>query len=285
VHFPIIHPKTLIHIDPSNKIERWLMPEKEEKEKDLLKELCGNDTKLYAFLCHTLYVDPIAAISKRDLAILIEEAEKSFKDENYGDAFRKYQPVMYKAIFETTQNPGEKDRYIKVIQDLASKTAKVTEKVKEKAEKEGLVARARYLEEEIKNYEFLSERIEDVIKTASLFYNERLEELGAKERQEVRREKRIATERDEEREKRDEMERQAARRKERKGMGKEERKEAETEEKRIELGEKEKGEARRKEREEAETEEKRIEEREKERREVGRKERRALEFTALSCQG
>ena len=40
-HFPIIHPKTLIHIDPSNEIERLLMPEKEEKEKDLLKELCG----------------------------------------------------------------------------------------------------------------------------------------------------------------------------------------------------------------------------------------------------
>jgi hypothetical protein len=207
------------------------MPEEEEKEKDLLKELCGNDTELYAFLCHTLYVDPIAAISKKDLAILIEEAEKSFKDENHGDAFRKYQPAVYKAIFEATQNPGEKGRYIKVILDLASKTAKVTEKVKEKAEREGLVARARYLGEEIKNYEFLSERIEDVIKTASLYYNERLEELGAKERREAREEERIATERDEQREKRGEMERQAARREERKVMGRKEREEAETEEK------------------------------------------------------
>ena len=242
------------------------MPQKEEKEEDLLKEQCGDDAELYAFLCHTLYLDPIAAIPKRDLAILIEEAERSVTDENYGDAFRKYQRVVFKAIFEATQNPGEKDRYVKVIQDLASKTTKVTEKVKEKAEKEGLTARARQLEEEIKNYEFLSERIEDVIKVASLHYNERLEELGAEERGEVRREKRLAAERDEQVEERDEMEGKAARRKERKGMGKEERKEAETEEKRIELEEKAKGEARRKEREEAEAEEKRIEEREKERR-------------------
>lgn len=269
------HPKILIHIGPPNKIERWFMSKKEEKEEDLLKGQCGDDAELYAFLCHTLYLDPIAAISKRDLSILIEEAERSVMDENYGDAMRKYQPAVFQAIFEATQNPGEKDRYVKVIQDLASKTAKVTEKVKEKAEKEGLAARARQLEEEIKNYEFLSQRIEDVIKTASLYYNERLEELGANEKRELRRADRIATDRDEQIEKRDEMERQAARRKERKGMGKEERKEAETEEKRIEQEEKAKGETRRKEREEAETEEKRIEEREKERREVGRKERRA----------
>jgi len=35
----------------------------------------------------------------------------------------------------------------------------------------------------------LSERIEDVIRIASLFYNERFEELGAGERREARREK------------------------------------------------------------------------------------------------
>ena len=255
------------------------MSEKEEKEEDLLKELCGNETKLYDLLSRTLYVDPIAAISKRDLAILIEEAEKSIKDENYEDALRKYRPIVDKAIFEATQNPGEKSRYIKVIQDLASKTAKVTEKVKEKAEKEGLAARARSLEERIQNYEFLSERIEDVIKIASLFYNERLEEMGTKERREVRREEREATEREEQIEKRGEIERQAARREERKGMGKKEREEAETEEKRIELGEKDKRETRRKEREEAETEEKKIELKEKDKREARRKERRETRIT------
>jgi len=255
------------------------MSKKEEKEEDLLKELCGNDAKLYDLLSRTLYADPVAAISKGDLAILIEEAEKSIKDEDYEDALRKYQRVVDKAIFEATQNPGEKDRYIKVIQDLASKTAKVTEKVKEKAEKEGLAERTRSLEGRIQNYEFLSERIEDVIKIASLFYNERLEVLGAKGRREVRREEREVTEREAQREQRGEIERQAARREERKGMGKKERKEAETEEKRIELGEKEKQEAGRKEKEEAEAEEKRIELEEKEKQEARSKERRETRIT------
>jgi hypothetical protein len=255
------------------------MSKKEEKEEDLLKELCGNDAKLYDFLSRTLYANPIAAISKGDLAILIEEAEKNIKDENYEDALRKYQLVVDKAIFEATQNPGEKDRYIKVIQDLASKTAKVTERVKEKAEKEGLAARVSSLEGWIKNYEFLSERIEDVIKIASLFYNERLEELGAKQRRETRREEREAAEREVQREQHGEMERQAARREERKGMGKKEKEQAEEEEKRIELGEEERREARRKEKEQAEEEEERIEEREKERRETRRKERRETRIT------
>ena len=47
--------------------------------------------------------------------------------------------AMDKAIFEVTQNPGERSRYRRVIQDLASKTVRVTEKVKEMAEKEGPV--------------------------------------------------------------------------------------------------------------------------------------------------
>lgn len=162
---------------PSNKMKRRRMTQKEEKKEDLLKEQCGNDTELYAFLCHTLYVDPIAAMSKSDLAILIKEAEKSVEDEKYRDALRKYQSAVNKAVFEATQNPGEKGRYIKVIRNLGPKTAKVIEKVKEKAEKEGLAERAHYLEEEIKNYGFLSERIDDVIKVASLYYNERLEKV------------------------------------------------------------------------------------------------------------
>jgi len=159
------------------------MTQKEKKEEDLLKEQCGDDAELYALLCHTVYEDPIAAISKRNLAVLIEEAEESNKDENYRDARRKYQQAMDKAIFEATQNLGEKGRYIKVIQDLASRVAKVTEKVKERAEMEGLAERARYLEKEVKNCEFLSKRIEDVIKVASLYYNDRLEKLGEVERQ------------------------------------------------------------------------------------------------------
>jgi len=147
---------------------------KEEKEKSLLEELCGDDAKLYDFLSRLLYLDPIAAISEKDLEILIEEAEKSIKEKNYAEAIGKYRLVMDKAIFEATQNPGERGRYIKVIHDLASKAAHVTEKEKEKVEKEGLTDRAASLERRIENHKFMSERIEDIIDVASKFYNEKL---------------------------------------------------------------------------------------------------------------
>ena len=97
-----------------------------------MKELCGDDTKLYNFLSNYLYLNPLAAISKKDLDILTEEAEKS----------GNFRPAVDKAIFEAAQNPGEKERYINVIQNLASKTIHTTEQEKEKIEKEGLTVRA-----------------------------------------------------------------------------------------------------------------------------------------------
>jgi hypothetical protein len=48
----------------------------EEKEESLLKELCRDDAKLYDFLSKYMYVDPLAAISKKDLDILTEEDER-----------------------------------------------------------------------------------------------------------------------------------------------------------------------------------------------------------------
>ncbi len=159
------------------------MAQKEEKKEDWLKDQCGDDTEFYAFLCHTLYVDPTTAISKKDLATLIEEAEESVKDENYGHALRKYQQAMSKAIFEATQKSAEKGKYIKIIQDLVPETVEVIEKVKDKAETDGLAERASYLEKEVGNYEFLNKRIEDVIGVASLYYRRRLEELGEMEKQ------------------------------------------------------------------------------------------------------
>ncbi len=241
---------------------------KEEKEENLLKELCGNDTKLYDLLSQSMYVDPRAAISKTDLKILVDDAEKSVKDEDYREAMQKYRTAVDKAIFEATQNPGEKERYIKIIQDLASNTAKVTEKAKEKGEKEGFVSPS--LEGRIKHYEFMSERIEDVIRIASLVYNDRLEELGAIEGRKARRAERKQADEEEERQEKEARERREARRKE---MGRGERKEAEREDKGIEKKEKERADARRKERIEAEREENRIEESEKERRKARRKEK------------
>jgi hypothetical protein len=202
--------------------------EKEAKEKSLLEELCGDDARLYDVLTRNLYLNPITAIPKKDLEILIEEAEKSIKDRNYEEAAWKFKLVVDKALFEATQNPGERGRYIKVIQGLVSEAVHANEKVKEKVEKEGRMEYATSLGRSIENYKFMSERIEDVTNVASQFYNERLVTLGEKDRREVRREKM-------------------------RKMGSEERIEAEREETRIEEREKESREARRKERREKRT--------------------------------
>jgi hypothetical protein len=245
---------------------------KEEKEEYLLKQLCGDDAKLYDVLGSYLYENPTVAISKQDLDILIEEAEKSVKDEDFREARQKYMRAMDKAIFEATQNPGEMSRYIRVIQDLASKTVRVTEKVKEIVEKEGPADYASsacsLFEGSIRKCEFLSERIEDVTRIASLFYNEKLEELGAMGRKEARRQERRDADVKEEMEDKKASERREARGEERKEMGRGERREAERGDKGEEKKEKERREARRKERTEAEREEKRTGEEEKERSEA-----------------
>jgi len=247
---------------------------KEEKEEDLLKELCGNDAKLYDFLGRTLYLDPMAAISKKDLEILIEEAEKSIKDGNYARAIRKYRGVVEKAIFEATQNPGERGRYIKAIQDLASKAVHAVEKAKEKREKEGLTDSATSLDRRIEYYQFMGERIDDVVNVAAHFYNEKLAMLGDVGRREARREKIRAMEEEATTEARGEEERREARRGARKEMGREERREAEKEEKRIGEREEERREARREKIRAVEREEKQEAWGDKERRQARRKKRR-----------
>ena len=186
-----------------------------QKEEDLLKELCAGDAKLLAALERTLYLDPIAAISSKDLEILVEEAEKSIRDGNYEEAIRKYSVVVDKAIFEATQNPEERSKYIKVIQDLASKTIHATEKAKEKAEKKGLTDHAASLEKNIEHYKFVSKRIDDVVNVAAHFYNEKLAMLADVERREARGEKIRAMEREERQEVWGDKERRQARRKKR----------------------------------------------------------------------
>jgi hypothetical protein len=200
------------------------MGEKEEKEESWLRQLCGDDAKLYDVLASSLPFDPIAALPKEDLGILIEAAEKSVKDENYEEAIRKYRSVVDKAIFEATQHQEEKDRYIKLIQDLLSKSAQAMEKAKEKVEKEGRTDRFATLERRTEYCKFVSERIEDVLEVARHFYDERLEILGEKERGEGRlgekREKRRKedTEREARREKRQEGREGEKRRESRRGQ-------------------------------------------------------------------
>ena len=237
---------------------------KEEKEESLLKELCGDDAKLYDFLSKYMYENPLAAISKKDLDILTEEAEKS----------GNFRPAVDKAIFEAAQNPGERERYIKVIQNLASKTIHATEQEKEKVEKEGLTDQAAYLVRRIENQKFMSERAEDIINVASKFYNEKLVELGENVRRKARGEERKEAEREEWRTGELEKAGREARKKERREMGREEKREAEKQDKREELAAEERKEARGEERKEAEREERRTGELEKAGREARKKERR-----------
>ncbi len=236
----------------------------EKKEESLLKEVCGDDAKLYDFLSLYLYTNPLAAISKKDLDMLTEEAEKS------GD----FRPAVDKAIFEAAQNPGERERYIKVIQNLASKTIHTTEREKEKVEKEGFTARAASLGRRIEKQKFMSERAEDIINGASKFYNEKLVELGEDVRREARAEEREKAEREERKiEELEKVEREA-RKKERRRMGRKEKREAKKQDRREELAAEERKKARGEERRKAEREERKIEELEKAGREVRKKERR-----------
>ena len=238
--------------------------EKEEKGENLLKELCGDDAKLYDFLSYYMYINPLTALSKEDLDTLTQEAEKS----------GNFRPAVDKAIFEAGQNPGERERYIKVIQNLASKTIHATEQEKEQVEKEGLTDRVAYLGRRIENQKFMSERAEDIINVASKYYNEKLVELGENVRRKAREEVRREAESEERRIEEQEKEGREARKKERRKMGRKEKREAKKEDRKEELAAEERKKAREEVRREAESEERRIEEQEKEGREARRKERR-----------
>ena len=243
-------------------------PKKEEpveikKEEDLLKELCGDNTQLYGVLSKHLVVNPLTSISEKDLDVLIGEAV----------TIVDFARAMDKVIFETTQNPEERERYTKAIQNLTTKTIHAIEQEKEKAEKDGLTDRANSLEKMIEDYKFISERTEDIVSVASKFYYERLLELGQDERRAAREleRQRVYGEdwslREQERADRE------ARKKEKKVLGKEERRTAEEQEKREEKEAEERKAARVREREEAEAEEQRIKMQEEMERQARRDER------------
>jgi len=237
---------------------------KEEKQEvSLLKELCGDDVKLYVFLSSYLYINPLTAISEKSLDILTEEAEKS------GD----YRPAVDKAIFECAQKPGEREYYVRVIQNFASKTIQAGIQEKERVEKEGLVDQAASLGRRIEHQKFINERAEDIINVASKFYNERLMELGENTRREARGKERTQAEMQEIRTEQIEEAGREARIKERSGMGREEKREAEKQDKKEELAAGKRKEAIVKEGIEAKRQEKQIEEQEKSEREARKKER------------
>jgi len=241
------------------------MPKKKEEKQEvsLLKELCGDDEKLYDFLGSYLYLNPLTAIPEKSLDILTAEAEKSCD----------FRPAVDKAIFECAQKPGERENYVILIQNLASKTIQARMQEKERAEKEGLVDQAASLGRRIEIQKFMKERAEDIIDVASKYYNERLMELGEDARREARGKKRTQIEMQEIRTEQIEEAGREARKKERSGMGKEEKREAEKQNKRDELAAGKRKEAIAKEEKEAKNQEKRIVEQEKAGREARKIER------------
>ena len=83
----------------------------EPAKKNLLKELCGDDTRLYEVLSNFLYIEPLKAISKKDIDTLAVEAEQS----------GNFKVVAEKAFFEGSQNPEKRGEYIELIRNLMPK--------------------------------------------------------------------------------------------------------------------------------------------------------------------
>jgi hypothetical protein len=237
--------------------------EEKGKEVTLLQELCGADAELYACLSVHLYETPLTAISQKDLGVLTAEAESS-------GAFRR---ALDKAIFEGAQKPGERERYIKAIQDLASKTMRAMERERETAEKEGLTDLAASLGRGIENQKVIGKRAEDILTVASKFYAEKRVELDEDERREKRRKDIKGAEREGKRILEAEKADREARRQARRGMTKGERREAKKQDKREKSAAEDRKEARGQEKQDAEREDRRIGELEKEGREARREER------------
>lgn len=238
--------------------------ETKEEKVTLLQELCGADVELYACLTTMLYENPLAAISPKGLDILIGEAEKS----------GNFRLALDKAIFEGARNPDERERCIRVIQDLVSKAIGAAEQEREAAEKEGLSDRAAFLRRAIENQKVMRGRAGDILRVASKYYDEKLTELGESARREERGKDREKAAREEKRIGDQEKTGREAREQARRGMGREERREAEKQERREAEAAGGRREARGEERSEAEREEKRIGEQEETKREARREERR-----------
>ncbi len=160
--------KTQKEIRQERKNRQERQAEQVEKEENLLRDWCGDDVKLYEFLSTTLYLNPLVGIPNKSLDILTAEGLNS------GD----FRPAADKAIFEGSQKPAEKDRYIKVIQDIGAKTVCAAECEIEAAEKTVQTDRVAFLKRRIEKAKFMSERAEAIITVAAQFYNEKMVEMS-----------------------------------------------------------------------------------------------------------
>lgn len=156
----------------------------EETPQNMLKELCGSDSALYEYLSRNLYETPLTAISSKEI---VELAREGVQNGNFA-------PAVDKAVFESAQNPGETQKYIAVVQDLAAKAIAAAEK--EKAEKQSQASEGQLasLDRRIEQYRFLSERVKDVLDVSAEFYAEKLVELeeGVERKERARKKSRAA---------------------------------------------------------------------------------------------
>jgi len=239
-------------------------PEDEGRQQTLLEEICGADKPLGAVLRWYLYHKPLEAISKKDLDTLIGEAEES------GD----FRLAIDKAIFEGSQSPGERERYVEVLRNLALRAVQAAETVRDGQEKQALTAGTSSLGDRIADYRFMSERTADVLAVASVYYGERLleseESAGREARQsewkQSNTEERVAGKREEEE--------RAAKRRERRKLGRGERRAAKRQAKMDEVAARGRRAAREAKRSEAEAEERAIERMEETARDARKEERR-----------
>jgi len=236
----------------------------EEQQQTLLEELCKGDEALLSVLRSYLYHKPLAAISKKELDILIEEAERS------GD----FRQAIDKAIFEGSQNPEERNQRAESVRDVASRAMRAAELAKGRVSREGLAERAASFGRKIEEYRFMVERTDDILDVASTYYDERLVESQEAARRQTRLEARRETARDERAaDKREEGE-EAARRRARRKLSRTERREAKKQEKLERAAAKARRKAADESRAEAEQEERRVEERESAAREERKRARR-----------
>jgi len=232
-------------------------------QQSLLEQLCGADKPLYSVLSTYLYFRPQDAVSRKDLAALIEEGERS------GD----FRPAVDKVIFEGSRNPEQRDGYIERVRDVASRAVRAAETSKAERERAGLEERADSFGKKIEDYRFMAERAGDILDVAAEYYSERLLESDESARRLARQDesRRLVTE-EREIEKREETAR-TTRRQERKKMSRKDRREA----RKLEKVERVAAEDRRKDREakraDAEAEGRRVEESEEKAREERRDER------------
>ena len=235
-----------------------------ERKQTLLEELCEDDEPLYTVLSSYLYHTPLGAISKKDLDALIKEAEES----------GNFRPAIDKAIFEGSQNPEERQRYVEVIRNLALRAIDAVGQARQQREKEGLTDRAASLAARIEAYRFMSERTGDILTVASEYYRERLLDAEESDRRQSRQDEKRQSDSEERAIREREEGERVARRTERKKMGRIGRREAKRREKVESAATELRRRGREEKRSEAEEEERQIGEMEKTAREARKEERK-----------